>query len=273
MDLFGRAKHVEKEGKEMRLQLLADGRPDPAKRILLVFPVFTHILPEAFGPFMHMMANTAYNIKDYKPDVMVRPRELLHAAMNHAAELCISNPQYDGMIAFDDDCLPPPDLVIKMLQHFARGEHAVAAVGYMRNYPHTTTIGKFLPTGSTIFLDREKKTMESRGFEWVDDISKLTPDAHGLAAVDFCGMPAMFVSRHALVTIKKPAFAHADATGSEMTHDIFFCNRLRDAGFTVKVDVTMECDHIGPAPLINRQTREWSRAAVEYAMAAEQKVG
>ena len=268
-----RSAHIVKEPKEMRLVMRSDGTVDPAKRVLLVFPIFTHVLPEAFAAFAHMLLHTGVHLKDYKPDVMVRPRELLHAAMNHAADLCIQNPQYDGLIAFDDDCLPPPHLVVRMLAHFAHGQHVVAAVGYMRNYPHTTTVGRFLPDGSTLFYNTEKKDIESRGFEWVDDISRLTPNEHGLASVDFCGMPAIFMSREVLMKVEKPAFGHTDRTGAEMTHDIFFCNRVRDAGYTVQVDVTMECDHIGPSPLINRETRAWARAACEHAMAGERKVG
>lgn len=101
---------------------------------------------------------------------------------------------------------------------------------------------------------------KQQGFEWLDNLDDYAPDEHGLLTVDFCGMPAMFISRKCLYALDTPHFAHSDKTGAVTTHDIYFCNKARDKGFTIKVDVTLECAHIGPAPLITKHSRDTARA-------------
>lgn len=269
-DPLGRKRHIEKEMKPIQFHKNPDGSVDQTPRVLFVFPVFTHVLPEAFASFVVMALHAARWCPDYKFDVMLCERELIHSAMNRAAEQCIMNPWYAGMIAFDDDCLPPANLVQRMLAHFEHGQHIVAGFGYMRKFPHTTTVGRFFKDGPIIFPNVDGKgNGEQRGFEWLDDIESFTPDEHGLITCDFCGMPAMFISRKVLVDMKAPHFLHQDTTGAVMTHDVYFCNKARDLGYSIKVDLTLECQHIGPSPLINSQTRKWAREAVEQA----QKVG
>lgn len=253
---LGRTPHQAVPLKPISLNTNPDGSVDTAPRILLVFPVFSHVLPAAFSAFTTLLLHAGRHCPNYKFDVLVQERSLLHSAMNGAAKVCVENPFYQGMIAFDDDCLPPPHLIERLLAHWEHGHHVVAGVGYMRGYPHTTTVGRFYPEGTMIVGDKQQ------GFEWLDDLSKETPDAHGLLTVDFCGMPAMFISRACLYAIEGTPFGHSDKTGAVTTHDIYFCNKARDKGFTIEVDVTLECAHIGPAPLITRQTRDFARAAV-----------
>lgn len=255
--MLGRAAHQAKAMKPISLNRNPDGSVDTTPRVLLVFPIFMQVLPAAFSAFAAMLLHAARHCPTYKFDVLVQERSLLHSAMNGAAKTCIENPFYVGMIAFDDDCLPPAHLIERLLAHWEHGHHVVAGVGYMRGYPHTTTVGRFYPEGTMIVGDKQQ------GFEWLDDLAKETPDEHGLLAVDFCGMPAMFISRKCLYAIEGPHFGHADKTGAITTHDIYFCNKARDKGFTIEVDVTLECAHIGPAPIITRSTRDLARAAVE----------
>lgn len=254
--LSGRDQHIEKIGKTITFRKNPDGSVDTRPRLLLVFPIFSHIFPAAFQAFAAMLLTASRSLPDVQIDLLVQERMLLHTAMNHAAETCIQNPWYMGMIAFDDDCLPPSDLIQRMVAHFQRGEQIVAGVGYMRGYPHTTTVGRYYQEGPVI------EGHEQKGFAWLDDLPKAEADAHGLLDVDFCGMPAMFISRKVLAAIDAPHFMHQDNTGGVTTHDIYFCNKAKDAGFPVKVDVTMECAHIGPAPLITKATRDAARQAV-----------
>lgn len=250
---------MEQEMKPITYHKNRDGSLDTTPRVLLVFPVFTHVLAPAFGAFLMAMLHASRYCPKYKFDVFVPERCLLHSAMNQAAQTCIENPWYAGMIAFDDDCLPPQHLVEKMIQHYEAGHQVVAGVGYMRGFPHTTTVGRFLDHGSVIYAEKG----EQRGFEWLDDLSAHTPDEKGLITVDFCGMPAMFISRAVLAAVDAPYFMHEDKTGAVMTHDIYFCNKARDKGYSIEVDTTLECAHIGPAPLITRETRDLARAAVK----------
>lgn len=254
--ILGRTPHQVVPMKNISVNRKEDGSVDTSSRILLVFPVFSHVLPAAFSAFTALLLHAGRHCPKYKFDVLVQERSLLHSAMNGAAKVCIENPFYDGLIAFDDDCLPPANLVERLLAHYEHGHHVVAGVGYMRGYPHTTTVGRFYKEGTMIVGDKQQ------GFEWLDNLEDYTPDEHGLLKVDFCGMPAMFISRKCLYAIEAPHFGHTDKTGAVTTHDIYFCNKARDNGFEIEVDVTLECAHIGPAPLITRQNRDLARAAV-----------
>lgn len=256
--LLGRSKYQERKMKPISLNKNPDGSIDTTPRILLVFPIFSHVYAQAFGAFMAAIAHASRHCPDFKFDIFTPERMLLHTAMNMAAQTCIQNPFYQGMIAFDDDCLPPAHIIQRMLNHHKEGRHIVAGVGYMRGFPHTTTVGRYLKQGQTLVGH------EARGFEWLDDLPMEEVGEHGLLTVDFCGMPAMFISRTCLYALDVPHFAHSDKTGSTTTHDIYFCNKARDRGFDIKVDVTLECAHIGPAPLITRVSRDAARAAVEY---------
>lgn len=265
-DPTGRKQHIVKDVKEIHYHRKPDGTVDDTPRILLVFPVFSHVLPEAFASFMHLALHSARWLPQYKFDVMLCERELLHSAMNRAAELCIKNPWYIGMVAFDDDCIIPANAVVRFAAHYEHGHHIIAGYGFMRRYPHTTTVGTLLDSGPTIFHDPGViQTGEQRGFKWLDDCDELKSraDEHGLVEVDFCGMPAMFISRKVLHDMKTPHFMHEDKTGAVTTHDIYFCNKARDMGHKVMVDMTLECGHIGPSPVITEQTRKWARVAVE----------
>lgn len=261
---MGREQHRLQQMKPISVNRNEDGSVDTTPRVLLVFPIFSFVWPQAFAAFMAAALHAARHCPDYKFDLFTPERMLLHTAMNLAAQTCIQNPFYTGMIAFDDDCLPPSNLIQRLLAHAEHKHHIVAGVGYMRGYPHTTTVGRYYDHGQSIVGG------EQRGFDWLDDLPVHEADEHGLLTVDFCGMPAMFISRACLHQLDAPHFSHGDKTGSVTTHDIYFCNKARDKGYEIKVDVTLECAHIGPAPLITRLTRDTARAAVE---AREQGLG
>lgn len=230
-------------------------------RWLLVVPVFYSVLPPAFYNFCALMMRTGRDLSgQYEFALMQAERQLLHVAMNSAVEAVLTH-EYSGLIAFDDDCLPPVDAITRLIQHAEAGHHYVAGMGYMRNYPHTTTVGKYYPEGMTLLAN----TQEACGFYWLD---KLPTQPRGLLEVDFCGVPIVLMTRHLLERVEKPLFGFNDPSG-QMTHDVFCARRVQAAGFKVLVDTSIECGHIGPAPLITGVTRTVARAAVKWTEEAE----
>lgn len=236
---------------------------DPERRILLVVPVFTHVLPAAFYNFCALMVRTGRDLKDrYGITLMQAERQLLHMAMNQAVEAVLSDPQYAALIAFDDDCLPPVDAVTQLMAHYEAGKHYVAGMGYMRNYPHTTTVGKYYEEGPTLI----EGTNEAAGFYWLDS---LPTKERGVIEADFCGVPIVLMSRELLEKVEKPLFGYADESGGQMTHDIYCARRVQAAGYPILVDTSIECGHIGPAPIITGVNRTVARAAVQWTERAE----
>lgn len=254
-----------------------DGKlPGDRRKVLIVVPVFTHVFPEAFEHFMRLMiVGSTYCPFDF--EMFVPARQLLHGAMNQAVDVVREN-DFDAMIVFDDDCLPylwkydaralgRPDprrfQVIPRLLGLMEEKRAdvIAGVGYMRNYPHTTTVGRLYKEGMTAIRSQHSFS----GFYWVDDLSKHEHeiDKDGLLPVDFCGMPVMLIPRYVLDGIKLPAFGTVDDEGGACTHDVYFCKKVREAGFTIRVDTMIDSGHIMPAPIVDRFTRPLARHGVQ----------
>lgn len=238
------------------------------------------MLPGPFGNFLAMMARACADCyPDYAFDFMVPERQLLHGAMNYVGQAVLDN-DHLGVIVCDDDCLPPYDAIPRLMQHAEAGHPIVAGVGLMRNYPHTTTVGRYLDSGYTL-LQRADGGVEWKGFSWYDDLSRLP---EGLATVDFCGMPIMWIAREVFEKAEQPWFG-TQLDGNNVTHDVYFAKRATEAGFTVKVDTTVRCGHLMAPKYVDFNNRAEIRAteivldamrrhgpkAVEYLEDLEQK--
>lgn len=214
----------------------------------MAWPVFQALYPEPFAHFAAMCVN-AGQLKEYQFGVSVIERTLLHTAMNRFAYGAIQNGA-EVLIFFDDDCKPPADAIKRLLKHYEDGKEFVAGVGFMRNYPHTTTIGRYFPEGISMYVP-EDGNPEMQGHFWMDDISRLS----GTVEVDFCGFPIAMVSTKLLKRMKEPWFGTQGEDGGSCTHDIYFCGKAKKAGAKIWVDTTIKCDHLGAAPWITFDNR------------------
>jgi len=228
------------------------------KRILLVFPVYEHVLPPAFFNFLALVIHAVSSCPGYKFDICGRERTLLHTAMNDAVDTLLAH-DHVALVTFDDDCLPPQDGLTRLLRHFEAGHDFIGSVGVMRNYPYTTTIGKYYPEGPS-YQYTAKGEWENAGFYWLDNLAALPS---GVIDVDFTGFPMTLLSRRLLTAIDKPAFQHHDQWGGSCTHDIYFCKKVQEAGFTVRVDTTLTCGHITSAPIITLDRRNSVREIMQ----------
>lgn len=231
--------------------------PTEKPRWLIVIPVFQVVLPEAFYNFCALMMRAGRDLhQTHSFEIMQASRSLLHMVMNSAAQAVLEK-DYAGMVVFDDDCLPPADCITRLMKHAADGLDFVAGMGYMRLYPYTTTVGKYYDEGMTLI----EETGETAGHHWLD---KLPTKERGLIEADFCGFPVVMMTRRLIEKVEKPFFGTADKHGGQMTHDVFACRRVQDAGVKVLVDTTIECGHITAAPVIDGVTRTVARAAVQW---------
>jgi len=229
---------------------------EPRKRhIFLVFPVFQAVYPRPFQLFMEI-ALLAGRLPDYEFGIWAPERQPLVAAMNGVADTMVRSTYWDAAIVFDDDCFPPRDVVTKLLTRcFDEGHPFVAAAGVMRNYPFTTTAGQHYPEGITSVWRNGKS--ELTGFSWLDDI----PEA--LVDVDFCGVPAAIIHRSCFERIARPWFGDQDEKGQRLTHDVFFCNKLKAAGIPVKLDGTIRCGHLLDPTICTFENRALLRDSIK----------
>lgn len=245
--------------------------PTPSKsekpRVLLFFPVFHSVLPAAFQNFLRLMCHAIRYCPDYNFDPWVMPRMSIHGAMNMAVDAALSQ-GHEYLIAFDDDCLPElPEFPVgdprrwqvipRLIALGNLGFPIVTGVGYMRGFPHTTTVGRMYPHGTSLVMGKHEHEDTFKGFYWVDNLElhKDELDGNGLLKVDFCGVPIICIHRSVLEKVPKPLFETRDEGGGQCTHDIYFCNKARDCGFDVHVDTHIDCGHIIEQPIINKFTK------------------
>lgn len=187
--------------------------------------------------------------------VKVVSRAPVHDAMNTLFEFALKE-EMDAIVWFDDDCGMPVDAIPRLVKHVCEGRSFVAGLGFMRNFPHTTTVGRWYPEGLSLSKGDDGR-YKAKGFHWLDDVARFAD--RPLLEADFCGFPIAIVSTRALAKLEYPWFHVRDADGGGCTHDIYFCRQLQKAGIPVLVDTTMECKHLSVGGWMDFKTREWMR--------------
>ncbi|HEV8208511.1 MAG TPA: hypothetical protein VGP77_00255 [Vicinamibacterales bacterium] len=226
---------------------------DARTQVLFVMPVFQAVYPKPLENFLAMMLHAGMAVHEkYAIWPIVMERTPLHAAMNRAAADALTH-GFDVLIFADDDCLPPIDAIPRLLAHYEAGHPFMAGLGYMRGFPHTTTIGRYDPAGPTLRFEHGQPQLA--GFRWIDDVADEPTD---LIPADFCGFPIAMVTVAALRRMERPWFATATALG-ECTHDVFFGDRAKAAGVPIVVDRTMACGHLSDGYVITPHSRQLAR--------------
>lgn len=227
------------------------------KQALIVVPTFAGIEPRPFRSFLEIAYVTGRTCPDWKFAWLAPERNSLPRIMNECGQIVVEH-GYDCLIAFDDDCFPPYDCIPRLIAHYEAGKQFVAGVGVMRTYPYTTTVAKTFNEGYTLMVDGERPGRVA-GHQWLDDLSAL-PE---LADVDFCGVPVAMIARSALDRIEEPWFGLHATDGGIVTHDVFFCRKLKAAGIPVLVDTTIKCGHLTQAAVITFENRALARQQAE----------
>lgn len=226
------------------------------KKALLAVPTFAGVEPRPFQRFLEIAIAAGRLCPDWRFAVQAPERESLPYAMNRMGQIVLQQ-GFDALIVFDDDCFPPPDCIPTLLAHHAEGRAFVAGVGIMRGFPHTTTVARVFPEGLSLVTGQDRAPAVV-GHEWLDDLSQL-PE---LAEVDFCGVPVALFSRSVFERVPAPWFGlHAD-DGGTVTHDVFFCRKLKAAGLPVLVDTRIRCGHLSAAPVVTFENRAQARELV-----------
>lgn len=222
------------------------------RKILLVFPIFQALYPRPFNSFAEILI-AAGRQTDYLFGVLVIERTSLVAAMNMVAERMVRE-DWDACIVFDDDCFPPVDVIPRLLKRcFDEGHPFVSAAGVMRNHPYTTTAARYYDEGVTGVVGPSGRVETLSGFKWLDDLPQ------ELVKVDFCGVPAAIIARECFEKVTPPWFADLGPNGERVTHDVYFCKKLRDVGIPIYVDGTLPCGHLIDAPIITLENRPMAR--------------
>lgn len=225
------------------------------RKCLVVVPTFAGVQARPFRGFMEIAMVAGRLCPDWKFGFIAPERMSLPTAMNGAVASMLGN-DYDAAIVFDDDCFPPYDCIPRLLAHYEAGRQFVAGVGVMRTYPHTTTVAQIFPEGPTLVSTPSRAKVV--GHQWLDDVDAL----EALADVDFCGVPVALIAKRIFDTVPAPWFGLVAEDGGTVTHDVYFCRKLKAAGIPVLVDTTIKCGHLAEAPIITFENRAHARELV-----------
>jgi hypothetical protein len=225
----------------------------PRKRFLLVIPVFQAVYAKPLANFLAMALSAASTEGDrYELLPHVPERQSLPSLMNKACEIVLEH-DFDGLIVADDDCGPPFSAISQLLRRYEAGHPIVLGLGFMRNFPHTTTIGRYYPEGPTLITNGHGG-VEWSGFHWIDDVLA-EPTEDGLIRVDFGGFPIALISREAIKAITPPWFG-LEIDGGACTHDVYFGAKAHRANLPIVVDTHIPCSHLAESPWITFENRE-----------------
>lgn len=225
------------------------------RKALVVVPTFAGVSPRPFRGFLEIAMVAGRTCPEWKFGFLTPERQSLPMAMNSAVNTVLAQ-GYDCLLVFDDDCFPPFDCIPRLLAHYEAGRQFVAGVGVMRGYPHTTTIAQVFAEGPTLLQKPDRA--EVVGHQWLDDVQALP----ALAEVDFCGVPVAMMARTIFETVPAPWFDLRAEDGGAVTHDVFFCRKVKRAGLPVLVDTTLKCGHLAEPPVITFENRGYARELV-----------
>jgi hypothetical protein len=246
-----------------RVRQQFDVPPPPAevakKKILLVVPTFQSVYGQPFLNFLGMcIVAGAKEGHRYEFAVHVPERSLIHSLMNGVGHIVLDH-GFDAVIVFDDDCGPPLHAIPILMRRMEQGHPIVLGVGFMRNHPYTTTLGRYFKEGVSVVTNTKTGVVELTGFEWIENF-KEGDAVDDLVDVDFGGFPVALFTREVFEKIPPPWFG-TWINGGECTHDIYFAQKALKAGFTIKADMRLPCSHLAPMFWLTLQNREIARNA------------
>lgn len=135
--------------------------------------------------------------------------------------------QYDYLLAVDSDIIVPPDALVKMLG----ADKDIITGMYIQRIPqtHTLEIYKDLSNGGVTNID----------------ISELSADE--IVEIAACGFGCILIKGEVFRTIEYPHFVYRSAIENRqrVTEDIYFCSNARKHGFSIYVDTSLKCQHVG----------------------------
>lgn len=156
-----------------------------------------------------------------------------HHARNSACQQALSQ-GYTWLFFLDDDVIPPPDAVLKLM---SRGRDIISGLYYRRSEP-------ILPV---MMRDTRPKTSFITDFKPGEIVD-----------ADLVGAGCLLIHRRVLERIPPPKFEwlvdhdgiHQSISLPEeerCSEDFAFCRKARRHGFSICVDTSVSCDHAGLA--------------------------
>ena len=198
-----------------------NSRPVEKKKILIAVPTNRNIEADTFKSIYDLRVPDGYETHfQYFWGYQVEQ------VRNLIAHWTIRN-QFDYMFAVDSDISFPPDTLERLLSH----DRDIVSGVYIQRIPGTHTI----------------EIMRKNAHGGVTHVDWADIKGQGLVAIDSCGFGCVLVKTEVFKGIEYPHFVYKSAIDHAHTisEDVYFCNKARDAGFTLWCDTDIICDHTG----------------------------
>jgi len=149
---------------------------------------------------------------------------------NTIAKQFLEIPHMEWLLLLEDDHIPPPDVIAKLL---SRNVDIVSALYLQRRIPFPPIM-----------------------FDKVDEDGKihhrmLKKGEEGLVEVEACGGGCLMIRRRVLERMTFPYWYYGDCYMKDSTnHDVNFSRKARAAGFKIYVDLDVPIFHLCVVPVV-----------------------
>lgn len=215
---------------------VTDFKADPGqKKILIGVPAYEGIVYEAQQAFFTMMYWCGKNMPDYTFAVNITYKREQFRARNNITDAAIAN-EFDYILMLDDDMIVPPDLVQRLIDH---DKDVIGALYFQRG-------GQYKP----VLMNRPDPAPGMHTAHFVLPQDPRINENRGLHQFDVIGGGCMLFKTHVFNKILQPYFE----TERNLGTDISICGRLKDAGFEIWADTSIELGHVGEKKIITSRT-------------------
>jgi len=118
----------------------------------------------------------------------------------------------------DSDVICPQDTILKLIED---GKDIVSALYYKAQFPHNPQM--YIKVGDYKY-------------------APVVEFSEGLVEVDGIGLGACLIKKSVFDKIPEPWFDLP--VNSELSEDLFFCNKAKEHGFKIYVDTRIKCGHV-----------------------------
>lgn len=180
---------------------------------------------------------------NYEVDIIRIEQNPVDVARNFIADFFLKSGM-DWLLMVDDDTIPPM-IALDMINH---------------NKPFCAGITYIYRNGDLV-LNAFKKEENKPGYIPVANI-----EFTGLHSLDAVGTACVLIHKSVFSKISKPYFSTelvADKSGKTKGEDLYFCDKLKEAGIPVMIDSNVICGHMKTVDLASMALRH-KRTVDEY---------
>lgn len=203
-------------------------------KIMIGVPGFGGVVPQCQENFFGFAFRLGRDMPEYEFLLRIVIKKEQFRARNNLIDMAIAN-GCDYLLMLDDDMLIPSDLLSRLLEH---DKDVIGALYWQRSGAHHPVV-----------LYDDPKPSGDLGIKFASPFANIMTK-RGLYQVDIIGGGCMLFKMHVFDKLKNPYFWWEAHEGT----DIAICRSLRELGYEIWVDTSIELGHLGEPQIITSRT-------------------